>query len=107
MERFLSVAPREVPLRAVPLGAQRVVREVQKVALALAREALELERVVQELAREELELERAVQGREQEREVLLLEEKLPLPLLRISRLCKAWASRDSPRLDHKLTHKKL
>lgn len=82
MERFLSAAPREQPPRAVPLGAAEVVREVQRVAQALAREALELERVVQELAQEELELARAEQGQEQEREVLLLEEKLPLPLLR-------------------------
>ncbi|KAJ0125273.1 hypothetical protein J7T55_006618 [Diaporthe amygdali] len=97
MEKFLSVArPREEPPPAA-----KVVQQVQRVVQALAKEALELERVVQELAREELELARAVLAQQEEKEVLPPEEKPPLPLLRISRLCKAWASRDSPSLDHK------
>lgn len=97
--------PREVPRKAVP-AAQRVVLEVQRVVQALAKEALELERVVQALEREVLELERAEQQGEkvvQEQE----QKQLVSQLLRMSRLCKAWASRDSPRPDHKHVHDQL
>ncbi|KAG6360438.1 hypothetical protein INS49_011498 [Diaporthe citri] len=99
MERYrLAEKPREEPPRAVlpaakaVLPAAKAVLEVRKVVLALAKEALELEKVVRELEREELELEREQQAEQRQ---------AAFRLLKTFRLCKEWASSDSPKLDHK------